>query len=158
MDRRDILKSALVLATAGASAAAAAETTSNDVSAQKVASTQNVVSAQKVVYHLSEMDRVPFVLGNIHNHIDALGERLTLALVVHGPPLRAFRGDAGNMATKEMVTTIKASGARLYACIHTMEGMKITLADLLPGFEVADKGGVVKLTELQMQGYAYLRP
>ena len=29
---------------------------------------------------------------------------------------------------------------------------------LLPGFIVADKGGVVRLAELQSQGYVYLRP
>jgi hypothetical protein len=28
----------------------------------------------------------------------------------------------------------------------------------LPGFIVAEKGGVVRLAELQSQGYAYLRP
>jgi uncharacterized protein len=39
-----------------------------------------------------------------------------------------------------------------------MDAMKLTLADLLPGFGLADKGGVVKLAELQGQGYAYLRP
>jgi uncharacterized protein len=33
-----------------------------------------------------------------------------------------------------------------------------TLKDLLPGFAVAEKGGVVKLAEFQAQGYAYLRP
>jgi len=39
-----------------------------------------------------------------------------------------------------------------------MRGMKISLDDLLPGFEVADKGGVVKLAELQADGWRYLRP
>ena len=39
-----------------------------------------------------------------------------------------------------------------------MQGMDISLADLLDGFHAADKGGVVKLAELQGQGYAYLRP
>jgi uncharacterized protein len=29
---------------------------------------------------------------------------------------------------------------------------------LLPGFVVADKGGVVRIAELQSQGFIYLRP
>jgi intracellular sulfur oxidation DsrE/DsrF family protein len=47
---------------------------------------------------------------------------------------------------------------QLDACIHTMRGLNVTLKDLLPGFSVAEKGGVVRLAELQAQGYAYLRP
>lgn len=36
--------------------------------------------------------------------------------------------------------------------------MDLTLPDLLPGFAVAEKGGVVRLAELQAQGYICLRP
>jgi uncharacterized protein len=39
-----------------------------------------------------------------------------------------------------------------------MEAQKLTLGDLLPGFVVAEQGAVVKLAELQGQGWAYLRP
>jgi intracellular sulfur oxidation DsrE/DsrF family protein len=35
---------------------------------------------------------------------------------------------------------------------------KRSLADLLPGFVAAERGGVVKLAELQRDGYLYLRP
>jgi intracellular sulfur oxidation DsrE/DsrF family protein len=34
----------------------------------------------------------------------------------------------------------------------------VGLKDLLPGFVEADRGGVVRIVELQAQGYAYLRP
>ena len=56
--------------------------------------------------------------------------------------------------TDEMVKT----GVQLNACINTMRAQDVTLKDLLPGFIVADKGGVVRLAELQSQGYVYLRP
>jgi intracellular sulfur oxidation DsrE/DsrF family protein len=36
--------------------------------------------------------------------------------------------------------------------------MDVALTDLLDGFHAAETGGVVKLAELQRQGYAYLRP
>jgi intracellular sulfur oxidation DsrE/DsrF family protein len=39
-----------------------------------------------------------------------------------------------------------------------MKAQKITLNDLLPGFVSADRGGVVRIAELQSQGYLYLRP
>ncbi len=115
-------------------------------------------SEQKVVYHLSETDRAVFVLSNIRNHIEAVGPNLRLALVVHGPPLRLFRRQAEDTDLAHHLAFAQAHGAMAYACIHTMEGMGLKIADLLPGFEVATKGGVVKLTELQIAGYAYLRP
>ena len=47
---------------------------------------------------------------------------------------------------------------QLAACAKTMKTQEITLKDLLPGFVGAEEGGVVRLAELQSQGYAYLRP
>jgi intracellular sulfur oxidation DsrE/DsrF family protein len=39
-----------------------------------------------------------------------------------------------------------------------MRALNLTLKDLLPGFVVADKGGVVRIAQLQSQGFIYLRP
>jgi intracellular sulfur oxidation DsrE/DsrF family protein len=39
-----------------------------------------------------------------------------------------------------------------------MKSQNVTLSDLLPGFVSADRGGVVRIAELQSQGYLYLRP
>ena len=39
-----------------------------------------------------------------------------------------------------------------------MKSQNIGLKDLLPGFVAAERGGVVRLAELQSQGYLYLRP
>jgi uncharacterized protein len=36
--------------------------------------------------------------------------------------------------------------------------LNVTVNELLPGFVVTDKGGVVRIAELQSQGYLYLRP
>jgi hypothetical protein len=40
----------------------------------------------KVVYHLSDLDKVSFVLGNIQNHFDGVDgpDHVTIALVIHG--------------------------------------------------------------------------
>ena len=50
------------------------------------------------------------------------------------------------------------AGTTLVACGNTMKGANLTLADLVPGFVVAEEGGVVRIAQLQAQGYAYLRP
>jgi len=117
-------------------------------------------NAAKVVYHLSDADKVDFVLGNIRNHYDGMGgpQNVTIALVVHGPALQAFHMATAKANVKQRTAELKTIGLHLNACANTMRGQNITLTDLLPGFMAAEKGGVVMLAELQSQGYAYLRP
>jgi len=114
----------------------------------------------KVVYHLSDLDKVNFVLGNIQNHFDGVGgpDNVTIALVVHGQALRAFHSASANPDITRRVGQFSKAGLELAACGNTMKSQKIELRDLLPGFVSADQGGVVRIAELQSQGYLYLRP
>lgn len=113
----------------------------------------------KVAYHLSDADKVGFVLGNIQNHYDGVGgpDKVTIALVVHGPALKAFHTLAATPDITERVQKFSKMGTKLNACGNTMKAQKITLKELLPGFVEASEGGVVKLAELQGEGYVYLR-
>jgi intracellular sulfur oxidation DsrE/DsrF family protein len=114
----------------------------------------------KVVYHLSDLDKVSFVLGNIQNHLDGVGgpDHVTIALVVHGPALRAFHAAQANPDLTRRVGQFSRAGIELAACGNTMKSQNVTLGDLLPGFVSADRGGVVRLAELQSLGFLYLRP
>ena len=114
----------------------------------------------KVAYHLSDAEKVSFVLGNIQNHIDGVGgpEHVTIALVIHGPALKAFHAAQANPDVSKRVGDFSRGGVELAACGNTMKAQNVTLTDLLPGFVNAEKGGVVRLAELQSQGYLYLRP
>jgi intracellular sulfur oxidation DsrE/DsrF family protein len=114
----------------------------------------------KAVYHLSDLDKVDFVFGNIRNHYIGMGgpDHVTIALVVHGPALKAFHLDGASQDNAKKFEELRNSGLQPAACINTMRAQNVTLKDLLPGFTVAEKGGVVRLAELQSQGYAYLRP
>jgi uncharacterized protein len=114
----------------------------------------------KVVYHLADLDKVAFVLGNIRNHLDGMGgpNNVTIVLVVHGPALKAFQVSSANPDVTQRVATFAKAGVAFNACGKTMKAMDVTLKDLLPGFVAAEQGGVVRLAELQSQGYAYLRP
>ena len=114
----------------------------------------------KVVYHLSDLDKVSFVVGNIQNHLDRVGgpNNVTIALVVHGQALRAFHAASANPDLSKHVGQFSKAGLELAACGNTMKSQKVGLADLLPGFIAADRGGVVRIAELQSQGYLYLRP
>ncbi|MEP6567053.1 MAG: hypothetical protein ABJB10_18120, partial [Mesorhizobium sp.] len=62
MRRRDIFRA--VLAGTG---------TLLGLRAVQAASTETVGAKQKVAYHLSDIDKVNFVLGNIKNHYEGTG-------------------------------------------------------------------------------------
>lgn len=114
----------------------------------------------KVVYHLNDLERVIFVLGNIQNHIDGVGgpDNVTIALVIHGQALRAFHSASANPDITRRVAQFSKAGLELAVCSNTMKSQNVTLGDLLPGFIIADRGGVVRIAELQSRGYVYLRP
>jgi intracellular sulfur oxidation DsrE/DsrF family protein len=114
----------------------------------------------KVVYHLNDLDKVSFVLGNIQNHFDGVGgpDHVTIALVVHGQALRAFHSAAANPDISKRVGQFFNAGLELAACGNTMKSQNVVLKDLLPGFIADERGGVVRIAELQSRGYLYLRP
>ena len=114
----------------------------------------------KVVYHLNDLDKVSFALGNIQNHFDGVGgpDNVTIALVVHGQALRAFHSASANPDVSKRVGQFSKAGLQLAACGNTMTSQSVTLKDLLPGFVAAERGGVVRIAELQAQGYLYIRP
>jgi len=114
----------------------------------------------RVAYHLSDKDKVQFVLGNIENHIRGTGGpgKVRIALVVNGPALTAFASRDINGDVARRLQGVLGSGVELGACGNTLDGTKLTVADLAPGFVRIDEGGVVRLAQLQAEGWAYLRP
>ena len=50
------------------------------------------------------------------------------------------------------------SGLGLTACANTMKAQQISLPELVAGFSVAGTGAMVRIAELQSQGYVYIRP
>ena len=114
----------------------------------------------RVAYHLADRDKVGFVLGNIDNHIKGMGgpDKVRIALVVHGPALLEFASKGANPDLIHRLGAIGEAGVALGACGNTLDAQKLSVADLLPGFERVDEGGVVRLAKLQAEGWAYLRP
>lgn len=113
-----------------------------------------------VVYHLSDADKVAFVLGNIDNHFKGMGgtDKVHIALVAHGPALLAFKTGRADAELTKHLAALAAKGVDLGACGNTLDAQKLAVADLIPGFTRIDEGGVVRLAKLQAEGYAYLRP
>ena len=74
----------------------------------------------KVAYHLSDLDKVDFVLGNIRNHYNGMGgpDKVTIALVVHLPaqvlgPGEVADPDAGQPAAPANRVPRAASSRRI---------------------------------------------
>jgi len=114
----------------------------------------------RVAYHLSDRDKVNFVLGNIENHIKGMGgpDKVRIALVVNGPALLMFSAKDASPDLEHRIDWAGKTGIELGACGNTLDAQKLTVADLLPGFVRVDEGGVVRLAKLQAEGWAYLRP
>jgi intracellular sulfur oxidation DsrE/DsrF family protein len=150
MNRRSLLWAAISSIGTAVAAAPRANATAQDASKEKL----------KVVYHLADLDKVNFVIGNIENHLDGVGGpgNVTLALVVHGPALRAFHTASANPDVVSRMGQFSKAGLELAACGNTMKSQNVVLKDLLPGFVSADRGGVVRIAELQSRGHLYLRP
>ena len=78
--------------------------------------------------------------------------------MIHGQALRAFHAASANPDLSKRLAQFSKAGLELGACRNTMKSQNVELKELLPGFVAAERGGVVRIAELQSQGYLYLRP
>jgi hypothetical protein len=113
-----------------------------------------------VVYHVSEADRVPFVINNIDNHIQGAGgaDRVNIVLVMHGPAVKAFNDIEAVDKVRNRVSGLQEQGVAFNVCGKTLKVMDLSMDELLPGMVEVSQGGVTRIAELQSQGYVYIRP
>ena len=115
---------------------------------------------QLAVYHLSEVNKIPLALLNLNNHIDGVGgpDGVDIVVVVHGEGYRGFLKQEVDLGISQDVEMLEVQGVRFEVCGLTLDSFRSTVQDLVGNFRRLDEGAVVRLTELQMSGYAYLRP
>ena len=115
----------------------------------------------KIIYHVNLGDeQASDGLRNIRNHLSA-DPRAKIVVVTHSRGIDFLLKDAkdktGNRYA-DQVERLQLQGVKFDVCANTMRGMKLGLDDILPGFSIVEEGGVVRLADLQAQGYAYLKP
>jgi intracellular sulfur oxidation DsrE/DsrF family protein len=129
---------------------------------------------QKAVYHINgdnpQQNRGALV--NIQNHINAVGaENLDIRVVMHGNGLAVLmypdevegtkmkRGNA-NEEMQTRITGLKNQGVRFHVCANTLKGRNINLEEDLYDATQDDvvPSGVAELSNLQIQGYTYIKP
>ena len=117
----------------------------------------------RIVYQLDDpgVDKARFVLNNIANHVRGVGGWRNidaLELVVFGPALRHFVAKDIDREVRQALEALQAQGLVFGACGNTMKGLNVTLEQLAGGAKALPQGGVVRVMELQEQGFSYIRP
>lgn len=108
----------------------------------------------KTVVHISQNSEEAGTRA--FNNIDNLSQNVESAvLVANGPGLHVLLegSDFGDRVRDALSSDVVS----LRACANTMAMMDVSRDQLISGVEVAEDGGVVELTRLQDEGYAYIK-
>jgi uncharacterized protein len=119
----------------------------------------------KVAIHVDQNDKAVMELAlnnakNIGEHYRARGESAAIEIVAYGPGLHMLRKDTSPVKDRIAVMSLENPGLQFTACGNTQanqskaENKPVVLVDEAS----VTPSGVVRLMELQQQGYAYLRP
>lgn len=117
---------------------------------------------QKVVYHNSGGEPGYFTrfLGNISNHLEAVGEdHVQIIVVDHGAGLDLFDAMAEDPKIAKRVDMLRGKGVRFLICQKTLDARHVDWRSL-PGVQETDvvPSGVAEIAKLQGDGFAYIHP
>lgn len=76
-----------------------------------------------------------------------------LELIAYGPGVNMLKADS---PVKHRLAEALKAGVKINACQNTMNGLKLTPADMLPQISYVPSG-VVEVMKKQQQGWAYIR-
>ena len=121
--------------------------------------------AHKVAIHVDQND--PQVMNmalnnaaNVASYYESQGDTVTIEMVTYGPGLNMLIADKSPVAQRISAMALEMDNISFSACANTMAGMKkksghdvvlLSEANVVPS-------GVVRLIELQEDGFAYVRP
>ncbi len=124
-----------------------------------------VAKVNKVAIQVNENEKktMDLALNNAKNVIDyykSKGEQAVVEVVTYGPGLHMLRADTSPVKERIAAMSLENPNLAFAACLNTRTNMSKA-----EGKEIAliseaktTPSGVVRLMELQSQGYAYIRP
>lgn len=119
----------------------------------------------RIVFHIDENDagRMNMVLNNAANareYYESQGQEVEMEIVAYGPGVHMLREDTSPVADRISAMSMETPGLSFSACGNTLEAMerKDGKAPPLMSEAKVTPSGVVRLVELQRQGWAYVRP
>jgi intracellular sulfur oxidation DsrE/DsrF family protein len=98
--------------------------------------------------------------SNVEQNYRELGEKVEIEIVAFGPGLHMLRDDTSPVKERLKAIAGKSSAISFKACDNTRENMGKAEAKTIPLVAEATvvRSGVVRLMELQEQGWSYVRP
>ena len=131
----------------------------------KTATKAKAKAIHKVAIQVSDNDKAQMNLAlnnakNVIEYYKGKGEPVAIEIVTYGPGLHMLRSDTSPVKDRIAPMALENPNLKFIACANTQanqskaEGKQVTLiseATVMPS-------GVVRLMELQNQGYAYIRP
>jgi hypothetical protein len=98
--------------------------------------------------------------SNVEQTYKDLGEKVEIEIVAFGPGLHMLRDDTSPVKDRLKAMASKSTAISFRACDNTRKNMGMAEAKTIPLVAEATsvKSGVVRLIELQEQGWSYVRP
>jgi hypothetical protein len=119
----------------------------------------------KVAIQVNQNDKavMDLALNNARNIIDyykSKGETVAVEIVTYGPGLHMLRSDTSPVKDRIAPMSLENSNLAFIACGNTQANQSKAEGKPVPLLSEAKvmPSGVVRLMELQKQGYAYIRP
>ena len=121
-------------------------------------------AAHKLAIHVDENDPAVMNLAlnnaqNVKDYYEAKGEKVAIEIVAYGPGLNMYVAES---PVKDRISAISMESPEITfaACENTHRGMVKKAGRDVPLIDEATMvpSGVVRLMELQADGYAYVRP
>lgn len=121
--------------------------------------------AHHVAIHVDQND--PQVMNmalnnaaNVNSYYASQGDTVTIEMVTHGPGLNMLVADKSPVKDRISAMSLEMGNLTFAACGNTLKGMEAKLGHAVALMDEAKvvPSGVVRLIELQEQGYAYVRP
>lgn len=119
--------------------------------------------AQKVVYHnngSSEPHYFRQLLGNVKNHLDAVGDdNITLVVVGNGAGIDLLQQANTDTELSDRIDALRGRGVRFLVCANTLKARDIGV-EALYGATEADvvPSGVAEIARLEQEGFVYIHP
>ncbi len=113
----------------------------------------------KVVFHIDwdEEPRLLMALGNITNLLKEIpSDQASVQIVANGKSVGLFRKDRASQYSAS-IENLASRGVHFLVCRNSLVGQGIREEDVLEVCQTVP-AGIVKLVELQSEGYAYVKP
>jgi intracellular sulfur oxidation DsrE/DsrF family protein len=98
--------------------------------------------------------------SNVVQHYKDLGEKVSIEVVTFGPGLHMLREDTSPVKARIETLALSSPEISFKACGNTRENMSKAESKDIPLISQAEvvKSGVVRVMELQEQGWTYVKP